>query len=168
MFETILTPDDLGVLAVGYTCVNAPKFREGTAPGTKATFRLRYISNFAQDESKSENLYACADVTFVESLGSPVPCFNSSLSKPIVDVTPLGVNPHGTNGISKPTGKKGLSGGAIAGAVVGSVAGAAVLGLAAFFLWRRNRSLEAAAAERKQQGSDFQKVMSERPPSHGV
>ncbi|WQF75306.1 Putative copper acquisition factor BIM1-like domain-containing protein [Colletotrichum destructivum] len=172
-FETFLGPSEVGSLDLGHTCITVPQAPEGTAAGANATYRMLYVSNFEEDESKRETFYACADVTFVDVFAASIPCFNATVSDPevsvdeTVDVTTTdagGKTPHTAADFtaSKSDGSSsGLSGGAIAGAAVGSIAGVSILGLAAFFLWRRKNNKKNAVTEPMQQRWDAEKAVSE-------
>ncbi|OHW97276.1 GPI-anchored protein [Colletotrichum incanum] len=172
-FETFLAPSEVGSLDLGHTCVTVPSAPEGTAAGANATYRMLYVSNFEDDESKRETFYACADVTFVDVFTNLIPCFNATVSDPEVDVdetvnvttTDSGGNtPHTADNFTaadSKNGSSGLSGGAIAGTVVGSIAGVSLLGLAAFLMWRRKNAKKNAATEPIKQRWDSEKAVSE-------
>ncbi|KAF6806379.1 hypothetical protein CSOJ01_08874 [Colletotrichum sojae] len=178
-FETFLGPSEVGSLDLGHTCVTVPQAPSGVAAGSNATYRMLYVSNFDQDESKRETFYACTDVTFVDVFAASIPCFNATVSDPDVDVdetvsvttTDAGGNtPHtaadfAANSKSEKS-SGGLGTGAIAGAVVGSIAGVSLIGLVAFFLWRRNNAKKAAVTEPMQQRWDAEKAVSETSSTH--
>ncbi|KAF6834461.1 hypothetical protein CPLU01_04926 [Colletotrichum plurivorum] len=178
-FETFLGPSEVGSLDLGHTCVTVPRAPSGVAAGSNATYRMLYVSNFDQDESKRETFYACTDVTFVDVFTTSIPCFNTTVSDPDVDVdetvsvttTDAGGNtPHtaadfAANSKSDES-SGGLSTGGIAGAVVGSIAGVSLIGLVAFFLWRRNNAKKAAVTEPMQQRWDAEKAVSETSSTH--
>ena len=113
--------------------------------GANATLQIKYIADF--DTPNNQTFYACADIFFVElaDMKEEIPCFNATTPESDKDDDE---NPHGSTGSSKKH-KSGLSGGAIAGIVVGAVAGVALIGLAAFVVYRR-RSRRAAAARQQQ------------------
>ncbi|GKT95770.1 GPI-anchored protein (WSC2) [Colletotrichum tofieldiae] len=171
-FETFLGPSEVGSLDLGHTCVTVPSAPEGTVAGANATYRMLYVSNF-EDESKRETFYACADVTFVDVFTNSIPCFNATVSDPDVDVDETvnvtttdsgGKTPHTAADFTaenSENGSSGLSGGAIAGAAVGAIAGVSLLGLAAFFLWRRKNAKKNAVTEPMQQRWDAEKAVSE-------
>ncbi|TQN67363.1 putative inactive receptor kinase [Colletotrichum shisoi] len=172
-FETFLGHSEVGSLDLGHTCITVPQAPEGTAAGANATYRMLYVSNFEEDESKRETFYACADVTFVDVFAASIPCFNATVSDPevsvdgTVDVTTTdagGKTPHTAADFTaskSDSSSSSLSGGAIAGAAVGSIAGVSILGLAAFFLWRRKNNKRNAATEPMQQRWDAEKAVSE-------
>ncbi|OLN83746.1 hypothetical protein CCHL11_08711 [Colletotrichum chlorophyti] len=170
-FDTFMGPSDVGSLDLGHTCITAPPAPEGVTAGSNATYRILYVSNFDQEESKRETFYACADVTFVDVFTATIPCFNATVSDPDVDIdetvsvttTDAGGNtPHtASDFVANKSSDSGLSRGVIAGAVVGSVAGVTLLGLVAFFLWRRNNAKKNAVTEPMQQRFDAEKAVSE-------
>ncbi|KAK1517472.1 WSC2 [Colletotrichum paranaense] len=171
-FETFLGPSEVGSLDLGHTCVTVPSAPSGTAAGSNATYRMLYVSNFDQDESKRETYYACADVTFVEVFAASIPCFNATVSDPDVDVdttvnvttTDSGGNTPHTAADFTATGESkssGLSKGAIAGAAVGSIAGVSLLVLAGFFFWRKKAAKKEAVTEPMQQRWDAEKAVSD-------
>ncbi|GKT46880.1 uncharacterized protein ColSpa_07061 [Colletotrichum spaethianum] len=172
-FETFLGPSEVGSLDLGHTCVTVPNAPEGTAAGANATYRMLYVSNFEDDESKRKTFYACADVAFVDVFTNSIPCFNATVSDPEVDVdktvnvttTDSGGNtPHTAADFmatDSDNGSLGLSGGAVAGVVIGSIAGASLLGLAAFFLWRRKNASKNTMDKPMQQRWDAEKAVSE-------
>lgn len=136
---------------------------------------MLYVSNFDQDESKRETFYACADITFVDVFTMSIPCFNATVSDPEVESDPSvnvtttdsgGNTPHTAADFTAADNKSsGLSRGAIAGAVVGSIAGVSMLGLVAFFLWRR-KSAKKTVTEPMQQRWDAEKAVSETSSQH--
>ena len=63
-------------------------------------------------------------------------------------MTPPGVAPNETNPPRPVEQEKGLSGGAIAGAVIGSLLGVALLATALFFIWRRKKDPESTGISR--------------------
>lgn len=171
-FETFLGPSEVGSLDLGHTCVTVPSAPSGTAAGSNATYRMLYVSNFDQDESKRETYYACADVTFVEVFAASIPCFNATVSDPDVDVdTTVNVTTTDSGGNTPHTAadftaageskSSGLSKGAIAGAAVGSIAGVSLLALAGFFFWRKKAAKKEAVTEPMQQRWDAEKAVSD-------
>ncbi|KAF4775642.1 WSC2 [Colletotrichum scovillei] len=171
-FETFLGPSEVGSLDLGHTCVTVPTAPSGTAAGSNATYRMLYVSNFDQDESKRETYYACADVTFVEVFAASIPCFNATVSDPDVDVdTTVNVTTTDSGGNTPHTAadftaageskSSGLSKGAIAGAAVGSIAGVSLLALAGFFFWRKKAAKKEAVTEPMQQRWDAEKAVSD-------
>ncbi|KAF4876681.1 hypothetical protein CGCSCA1_v003973 [Colletotrichum siamense] len=174
-FETFLGPSEVGSLDLGHTCVTVPSAPSGVTAGSNATYRMLYVSNFDQDESKRETFYACADVTFVDVFTMSIPCFNATVSDPEVEADPSvnvtttdsgGNTPHTAADFNAADNKSsGLSRGAIAGAVVGSIAGVSMLGLVAFFLWRR-KSAKKTVTEPMQQRWDAEKAVSETSSQH--
>ncbi|KAI3536159.1 WSC2 [Colletotrichum abscissum] len=162
---TFLGPSEVGSLDLGHTCVTVPSAPSGTAAGSNATYRMLYVSNFDQDESKRETYYACADVTFVEVFAASIPCFNATVSDPDVDVdTTVNVTTTDSGGNTPHTGESkssGLSKGAIAGAAVGSIAGVSLLALAGFFFWRKKAAKKEAVTEPMQQRWDAEKAVSD-------
>nr|XP_036583644.1 gpi anchored protein [Colletotrichum truncatum]KAF6792787.1 gpi anchored protein [Colletotrichum truncatum] len=176
-FETFIGPSDISSLDLGHTCVTVPSAPAGVTAGSNATYRMLYVSNFDQDESKRETFYACSDVTFVDVFTASIPCFNATVSDPDVDIdntvnvttTDAGGNtPHTAADFTAAGESKssGLPRATIAGAVVGSIAGVSLLGLAGFFLWRRKSAKKNAVTEPMQQRWDAEKAVSETSSQH--
>jgi hypothetical protein len=146
-FTVLIPPQNFRELLRGHTCVTVPDAPRTITPGTNATLQIVYIADF--DKPENQTFYACADITYVlesdfsTDLGY---CFNAT--EPNSDNNGSGTNTGGSGSATEtpaPTtgsgdsGKKGLSGGAIAGIVIGCVAAGAIAGAAAFFFYRRRQ-----------------------------
>jgi hypothetical protein len=147
-FNTLISPELFKALARGHTCIPVSDAPPSVAAGANATLQIKYIADF--DKPENQTFYACADVRFValSDMKEGVPCFDQT--RPAADdddddKEDSSESPHGSSGKDKA--KSGLSGGAIAGIVVGAVAGLALLGLAAFLVYRRKARRSAAARQ---------------------
>ncbi|KKY17475.1 gpi anchored protein [Phaeomoniella chlamydospora] len=157
-FETIVSSSNYPELDPGHECYSVPNPPSSVVSGSNATLQLKYVSDF--DTDTNETYYACADITYVplSEFTEDVLCFNvstedtevttssvgasgtasstSSSTAASATTTTTGTSSANSNASQKSRHNGGLSGGAIAGVVVGSVAGAALLALAAVYLWR--------------------------------
>ncbi|OAA41682.1 hypothetical protein NOR_05190 [Metarhizium rileyi] len=137
-FTTLIKPDAMAELDKGHMCVNLADPPSSVKPGANATLQIKYIASF--DKPGNETFYACADITYVEfsNFKDKIPCFNATVPDNGGKSTHT---PSPTSDASKDSGSgsSGLSGGAIAGIVIGVLAGAALLGGAALFVYRRKQ-----------------------------
>ncbi|KAF2683347.1 hypothetical protein K458DRAFT_368573 [Lentithecium fluviatile CBS 122367] len=125
---------------------------ENIVAGTNATIQLEYWAEYeGENNGNNQSFFACADITFVETtkFTAQVPCFNVT-SEEFDAPTPT----PSTAGVPSPTGLTsqepsaesaasyaGLSTGAKVGIAMGSVIGGlALIGVVAFFVWRRGKT----------------------------
>ncbi|KAF2255281.1 hypothetical protein BU26DRAFT_448617 [Trematosphaeria pertusa] len=137
----------------GHQCYKLNQL-ESIEAGTNATIQLEYWAEYeGENNGNNQSFFACADVTFIrtEDFTAQVPCFNvtsddfnapsstaSSTGLPAASATGLAATPS-TSSASGSSG--GLSSGAKAGIAVGSIIGGlALIGMIAFFMWRRGKA----------------------------
>ncbi|KAH7264360.1 hypothetical protein B0J15DRAFT_524497 [Fusarium solani] len=174
-FTTLIDPEEFKSIDPGHTCMSVPDPPSSVSAGDNATLQIKYIASF--DTPHNQTFYACADITFVELLDFDeyIPCFNATKPEEDYDKDKDG-DPHHdddddddednndnddndddknessgsqSGSSNKKSGSSGLSGGAIAGIVIGAVAGVALIGAAAFFLYRRKSRHQAALRQQQ-------------------
>ncbi|KAL6360600.1 hypothetical protein LRP88_06306 [Fusarium phalaenopsidis] len=172
-FTTLIDPEEFRSIDPGHTCMSVPDPPSSVSAGDNATLQIKYIASF--DTPHNQTFYACADITFVELLDFDeyIPCFNATKPEEDYDKDKDGDPHHDDNdeeddndnddddddnnessgsqsgSSDKKSGSSGLSGGAIAGIVIGAVAGVALIGAAAFFLYRRKSRHQAALRQQQ-------------------
>ncbi|KAF4462682.1 GPI anchored [Fusarium albosuccineum] len=169
-FSTIIDADEFKSIDPGHTCVSVPDADDSVKANTNATLQIKYIASF--DKPENETFYACADITFVElvDFDESMACFNATKPADELDDDDDDDFHHNddddddddgddddrnssagseSGSSNKKDGGSGLSGGAIAGIVVGSVAGVAIIGAAAFLLYRRKSRHQAALRQQQ-------------------
>jgi hypothetical protein len=145
-------------LGVGIACINVPNAAAHVKAGDKATFQLRYFSDY--DSPTNQSFFACADITYVEpsDIPYPFPCINTT--EP--ELEPMPTPPTNNTGEPKPTGAE-WSAGKESGLPAGIIAVIAILsaiGFAGIVLgvsWRiRLRKERRLTAERLQEEAEWQ------------
>ncbi|KAJ4300940.1 hypothetical protein N0V90_003029 [Kalmusia sp. IMI 367209] len=140
----------------GHQCYKLQNL-DGITAGTNATIQMEYWGEFeGENNGNNQSFFACADITFVAPSDFKInaPCFNvtadefddpSSTSSPTSSSSSSptsGSSSSDTSGTAQPSnsGSGGLSPGAKAGIAVGAVIGGlAIIGIVAFFMWRRGK-----------------------------
>ncbi|TWU73412.1 hypothetical protein ED733_003670 [Metarhizium rileyi] len=117
-FTTLIKPDAMAELDKGHMCVNLADPPSSVKPGANATLQIKYIASFDKPETRRSTL-ALTSHNGGKSTHTPSPTTDASKDSG--------------------SGSSGLSGGAIAGIVIGVLAGAALLGGAALFVYRRKQ-----------------------------
>jgi hypothetical protein len=174
-FEDISGPGPMGDgdFDPGHSCLVVPDPPSDIAEGSNATFRLWYEASPEEEGGRTEDYYACADVTFVaaEDFTESIPCFNVTEEEPGISTDPdvnvtltssgsesstsdslsaSEVASHVADATDVDDGKKrGLSKGGIAGVVIGCVAAAALV-IASVVLFIRYRRANSEARRAKE------------------
>ncbi|KHN95662.1 uncharacterized protein MAM_06503 [Metarhizium album ARSEF 1941] len=161
-FEVLVETADISDLDPGHTCARLPDAPSHVAAGTNATLQIIYRADW--DAPHNQTFYACADITYVESIdfNGVLGCFNATEPGEDNDNYAGNINKGaGQPGKSAGTGGggPGLKGGALAGAVIGAILGATCVAAAGLFLYRRNeqkkRQLRLARMEENAKNSDY-------------
>lgn len=172
-FNEVPGPGQVGDLDSGHSCLSIPSPPSQVAEGSNATFQIRYEGSPEEENGRTEDYYACADVTFVaiDDFTESIPCFNATEEDPSLSVDP-NVNVTLTSSGSESSssddlsaseiashiedasdvdngGGSGLSKGGIAGVVIGSIAGAGLI-IASIILLIRYRRANSEARRAKQ------------------
>ncbi|KAK0383649.1 hypothetical protein NLU13_9560 [Sarocladium strictum] len=174
-FETLIDVMAFRDLDLGHTCVTVDDSHSSLKVGDKATFQIKYISEF--DTPRNQTFYACADIVYVDDVPYDMSsrCFNATLpdtggdsgsdhSSGDADKDKSGSDnkDSSSSGGGGGGGKSGLSGGAIAGIVIGAVAGVAFLAVAAVFLNRkRQQRLRAERQRERESARNIQKYVND-------
>ena len=137
----------------GHQCYKLQTLQE-ISPGTNATIQMEYWGEFeGENNGNNQSFFACADITFVEAKDFKInaPCFNvtsDEFLEPTASSSPSSPSPTAGQSDEKGNaedgkgGGGGLSTGAKAGIAVGAVIGGlALMGIVAFFMWRRGRAM---------------------------
>lgn len=165
-------PGQVGDLDSGHSCLTVPNPPSNVAEGSNATFRLWYEASPEEENGRTEDYYACADVTFVtiDDFTESIPCFNATEEDPSLSVDPdvnVTLTSSGSESSSSDDlsasevashiedasdvatgGSSGLSKGGIAGVVIGSIAGAGlIIASIIFFIRYRRANSEARRAK---------------------
>ncbi|KAM0716123.1 hypothetical protein Q7P37_008637 [Cladosporium fusiforme] len=171
-FEEVSGPGHVGDLDPGHSCLTVPDPPSDVTEGSNATFRLWYEASPEEENGRTEDYYACADVTFVteNDFTESIPCFNATEEDPGLTIDPdvnvtltsTGSESSSSDDLSSSEvashiadasdiddgGSKGLSKGGIAGVVVGSVVGVGlIIASAIFFIRYRRANSEARRAK---------------------
>lgn len=178
-FEEVSGPGHVGDLDPGHSCLTVPNPPSDVTEGSNATFRLWYEASPEEEGRRTEDYYACADVTFVAAsdFTESIPCFNATEEDPSVSVDPdvdVTLTSSGSESSSSDdlsasevashiadaseldnSGSNGLSKGGIAGVVVGSVVGAGLIIAAALFFIRYRRANSEAQRAKQAAVSKF-------------
>lgn len=147
-------------LGVGIVCISVPDAVSHVDAGDKATFQLRYFSDY--DSPTNQSFFACADITYVDPSDIPYqfPCVNTT--EPEID--PMPVDPTSTMPPEEPepTGAEWSAGkrpsftkGVIA--CIATLSGIALAGIVVS-LWTlfRKRRERRLAAERQQEEAEWE------------
>ena len=171
-FADISSPGPVGDLDPGHSCLPVPDPPSEVTEGSNATFRLWYEASPEEEGGRTEDYYACADVTFVaiEAFTESIPCFNVTEEEPRISTDPnvnvtltssgsesstsdslsaSEVASHVADATDVDEGKNsGLSKGGIAGVVIGCVAAVAlIIASVIFFVRYRRANSEARRAK---------------------
>lgn len=171
-FADIDGPGPVGDFDPGHSCLVVPDPPSSIAEGSNATFRLWYEASPGEEGGRTEDYYACTDVTFVaaEEFTESIPCFNVTEEEPRISTDPdvdvtltssgsesstsdslssSEVASHVADATDVEGGKNsGLSKGGIAGVVIGCVAAAALI-IASVVLFIRYRRANSEARRAK-------------------
>ena len=171
-FADIAGPGPVGDLDPGHSCLPVPNPPSDVTEGSNATFRLWYEASPEEEGGRTEDYYACADVTFVPvgAFTESIPCFNVTEEEPKISTDP-NVNVTLTSSGSESSTSdsltasevashvadatdvderknSGLSKGGIAGVVIGCVAAVAlIIASVVLFIRYRRASSEARRAK---------------------
>ena len=174
-FEDISGPGPVGDgdFDPGHSCLVVPDPPSDVAEGSNATFRLWYEASPEEEGGRTEDYYACTDVTFVaaEYFTESIPCFNVTEESPRISTDPdvnvtltssgsessssdslsaSEVASHVADATDVDDGKNtGLSKGGIAGVVIGCAAAAALI-IASVVLFIRYRRANSEARRAKE------------------
>ncbi|KAM0256889.1 hypothetical protein ACHAQJ_004711 [Trichoderma viride] len=155
-----LTSWSVSKLDVGIACIKIPDAASHVEAGDKATFQLRYFSDY--DSPTNQSFFACADITYVNpaDVAYPFPCVNTT--EPEMGPNPVAPTTTGKEQEPKPTGeewsageKSSLSKDKIAAIGIGGGLGITVVALC-FWLKLIRRKERRLDAERKQEESEWQ------------
>ena len=157
----------------GHSCLVVPDPPSDIAEGSNATFRLWYEASPEEEGGRTEDYYACTDVTFVAArdFTESIPCFNVTDEEPKISTDPdvnvtltssgsesstsdslsaSEVASHVADATDVDDGEGGgISKGGIAGVVVGCVAAAALI-VASVVLFIRYRRADSEARRAKE------------------
>jgi len=172
-FADLSGPGPIGDFDPGHSCFPVPNPPSDVSEGSNATFRLWYEASPEEEGGRTEDYYACADVTFVavEAFTESIPCFNVTEEEPRISTDPnvnvtltssgsessssdslsaSEVASHVADATEVDDGKNnGLSKGGIAGVVIGCVAAVALI-LASVVLFIRYRRANSEARRAKE------------------
>lgn len=177
-FFELSGPASVSDLDTGHTCLPVPNTPSGTTEGSNGTFRIWYEASPEEEGGRTEDYYACADVTFVlpETFTESIPCFNATEEEPKISTDPdvnvtltssgsessasdslssSEVASHVADATDIDEKKGGLSKGGIAGVVVGCVAAAALIVASVIFFLRYRRAQGEARRAKEAAVSKF-------------
>jgi hypothetical protein len=172
-FADIDGPGPVGDFDPGHSCLGVPDPPSDITAGSNATFRLWYEASPEEEGGRTEDYYACTDVTFVapEDFTESIPCFNVTEEEPRIStdsdvnvtLTSSGSESSTSDSLSasevashvadatdfEDEKNGGLSKGGIAGVVIGCVAAAALI-IASVVLFIRYRRANSEARRAKE------------------
>lgn len=145
-FEVLISSERIKDLYEGHTCITLANPASNISVGDVATLQVIYQAVW-DDSTANQTFYACADIQYIldADFTQNDYCFNATIGDDTTTTTTTTTATSSSatstsTGTSSSSGsgssKKGISHGAIAGAVVGSVCGAATLVAAGFLLYR--------------------------------